>query len=387
MDIASNIKIDFMKYRKVFVWLSLALLLVAAGELWFIGDSINYGIDFKGGTQLTIRFKDTPEIDELRRVLEASGQRDALIQSYGKADSNEVLIKTPVVVGSEEGSSAAVIKALSEALNGSAESFDLNQRGREALESLLFDHDPDQMKASTSEIEARNYYAPIAEAVVDVREASGIFTSWDEVRAVASVTPSIAETLESSTTLGAFHILQNDNVGPQIGSELRRNGIIAVVFSLFGMLAYIWFRFELRFGVGALVATFHDFLITLGLYALINYEFNVSTIAAFLTLVGYSVNDTVVIFDRVRENMRRYRRMDLIEVMNLSLNQTMSRTILTSGTTLVAVACLFFFGGEVLRGFAFVLLVGVVIGTYSSVFIACPFAVLWEQLFGDKTAK
>ena len=189
-------------------------------------------------------------------------------------------------------------------------------------------------------------------------------------------------TLESDTYLGAFNILQNENVGPQIGGELRTKGILAVVLSLLGMLMYIWYRFELRFGVGALVAVFHDFLITLGLFAMVNYEFNLSTIAAFLTLVGYSVNDTVVIFDRVRENMRRNRRMPLIDIMNVSVNQTLSRTILTSGTTLLVVGCLFAMGGEVIRGFAFVLLVGVLVGTYSSIFVASPFALLWEKYFG-----
>ena len=128
-----------------------------------------------------------------------------------------------------------------------------------------------------------------------------------------------------------------------------------------------------------MVAVFHDFLITLGLYALLNYEFNLSTIAAFLTLVGYSVNDTVVIFDRVRENLRRHRRPPLVEVMNLSLNQTLSRTVLTSGTTLLVVGCLFVLGGEVIRGFAFVLLIGVIIGTYSSVFVASPVYILLRE--------
>jgi preprotein translocase subunit SecF len=179
-----------------------------------------------------------------------------------------------------------------------------------------------------------------------------------------------------------------ENVGPQIGEELKTKGILAVVMSLIGMLAYIWLRFELRFGIGALMASVHDVLVCLGLFALAGFEFNLTTIAAFLTLVGYSVNDTVVIFDRVRENMNKNRRQPLIEVMNESLNQTLSRTVLTSGTTLLAVTCLLIFGGDVLRGFAFVLTVGIVVGTYSSVYIASPFALLWEQMFGsDRRAR
>jgi preprotein translocase SecF subunit len=148
------------------------------------------------------------------------------------------------------------------------------------------------------------------------------------------------------------------------------------------MLAYIWMRFELRYGVGAVVATFHDVLITLGLFTVAGLEFNLTTIAGFLTLVGYSVNDSVVVFDRVRENLRQNRRGTLEQVMNESLNQTLSRTVLTSGTTLLVVGCLLVLGGDVLRGFAFILTIGVVVGTYSSIYIASPLALVWVRWFG-----
>src|SRR5258708_40043670 len=150
------------------------------------------------------------------------------------------------------------------------------------------------------------------------------------------------------------------------------------------MLAYIGLRFELRFGVGAVMASVHDVLVTLGLFIVMRFEFNLTTIAAFLTLIGYSTNDTVVIFDRVRENMRKNRRKPLIEVMNESINQTLSRTIMTGGLTMLTVAALLALGGDVLRGFAFVMTVGIIVGTYSSVYVASPFALLWAQLFGGK---
>jgi preprotein translocase subunit SecF len=155
------------------------------------------------------------------------------------------------------------------------------------------------------------------------------------------------------------------------------------------MLAYIWFRFELRFGIGAVMASLHDVLVTFGLFALVGYEFNLTTVAAFLTLIGYSVNDTVVIFDRIREDMRKSRRKPLIEVMNEAINQTLSRTIMTSGLTLLTCLALLFLGGDVLRGFAFVMTVGIIVGTYSSIYIASPFALLWENMFGAsaKAAK
>ena len=381
MQFLTDSKIDFMKYRKVFIWLSILLLVIACAELFFL-TGLNLGIDFAGGTQLTVRLRDQMDTDQLRRTFENAGLREAQIQQYGPDGSSEVLIKTPVAGDSEEGSGTALIDALNADLNSDAGGrLDLNQRGMESVASLLYQADPDT-RVGIDEIEARGHYETVAQAVLDQRSNVTIFDSWDQVSSAAGLSEAALATLKEKAHFGAFHVLQNENVGPQIGSELRTKGIMAVVLSFFGMLLYIWFRFELRFGIGALVAVIHDFLITLGLFALLNYEFNLSTIAAFLTLVGYSVNDSVVIFDRVRENMRRFRRRPLIEVMNMSLNQTLSRTILTSGTTLLVLVCLFTMGGEVIRGFAFVLMIGVVIGTYSSIFVASPFALAWEKYFG-----
>lgn len=387
MQFLTNTKIDFMKYRKVFIWVSLAFLAVSVVEIFAL-TGINLGIDFAGGTQLTVSFQERPEIDRLRDVLREAGLAEALIQRYGDIGSSEVLIKTPVVGGSEEGSGQIVIDALQAALNGSPpeDHLDLNQKGTDSLATHLFTLDPDR-RVAADEDAARAHYARVAAAVMERRKGLTLFTSWEQLEGIAVLSTEALEALRQRAYLGAFHVLQNENVGPQIGSELRRKGILAVSLSLVGMLLYIWYRFELRYGIGALVAVFHDFLITLGLFAIVNYEFNLPTIAAFLTLVGYSVNDTVVIFDRVRENRRRHRRMPLVNIMNMSLNQTLSRTVLTSGTTLLVVGSLFFLGGEVIRGFAFVLLVGVIVGTYSSIFVASPFALLWEQLFGREARE
>ncbi|MEM7584426.1 MAG: protein translocase subunit SecF [Acidobacteriota bacterium] len=380
MQFLTDSRIDFMKYRRVFVWVSILLLLVALGELFFL-TGLNLGIDFAGGTQLTLRLRDAGSAEELRRTFENAGLRETQIQKYGTGDS-EFLIKTPVVGGSEEGSGTAMIEALNNDLNSDAAGrLDLNQRGAESLASLLYENDPDT-RVGIDEVAARQEYQAVADAVLERRKTLTLFTSWDELSDVEGLSDAALTVLKDKAYLGAFHVLQNENVGPQIGSELRTKGVLAVVLSFFGMLLYIWFRFELRFGIGALVAVIHDFMITLGLFALLNYEFNLSTIAAFLTLVGYSVNDSVVIFDRVRENMRRHRRKPLVETINISLNQTLSRTILTSGTTLMVLVSLFVLGGEVIRGFAFVLMIGVVIGTYSSIFVASPFALAWEKYFG-----
>lgn len=161
-------------------------------------------------------------------------------------------------------------------------------------------------------------------------------------------------------------------VGPKVGDELIRAGVTAVLLSLAAMLIYIWFRFELQFGVGAVIALLHDVVLTIGMFALLGWEFNLSTVAAILTIAGYSINDTVVVYDRVRENLRKYKKMELVDLLNLSINDTLSRTLLTSVTTLIALLALFFFGGQVIRGFSFAMIWGVVIGTYSSIFIAVP---------------
>ncbi|MEM9558468.1 MAG: protein translocase subunit SecF [Acidobacteriota bacterium] len=383
MEFLTDTRIPFLKYRRIFVWVSLALLLVAVVELFALG-GLNFGIDFVGGTQLTVKMRDATPVDDLRNALAAAGLREAQIQTYGGPEDNEVLIKTPLTEDSAEDSAAAssrLIDALDAVFNADrGDRMDLNQRGATAISSLLVARDPQNL-GDDADL-AADTYRSYAEDIIELRRELGVFTGFDQIRGIDGLPAEVLDTLESEAQLGAFQVLKNENVGPQIGEELRRKGYLAVILSLLGMLAYIWYRFELRFGVGALVAVFHDFLITLGLFALIDFEFNLSTIAAFLTLVGYSVNDTVVIFDRVRENLRRFRREGLEDVMNISINQTLSRTVLTSGTTLLVVSCLFFLGGEVLRGFSFVLLIGIIIGTYSSVFVASPFALLWEQRFG-----
>ncbi len=168
-------------------------------------------------------------------------------------------------------------------------------------------------------------------------------------------------------------------VGPTVGEELKEAGAIAVALSLLGIFAYVWFRFEWQFAMGGIVALTHDVIATIGLFALTGMEFNLATVAAVLTVAGYSINDTVVIYDRIRENLRRYKQMSMRDLLNLSVNETLSRTVMTSVSTLIALGALAFFGGEVIRGFCFALIFGVVIGTYSTIFLAVP-ALLWTNV-------
>lgn len=382
MEFFTRTNIDFMGQRRLWAMLSAALVIGAAVAV-FVHGKLNVGIDFTGGTQLTVRFAEAVQLEEMRAELASAGFPAAQLQRFGDADHHEVLIRVPL--GSEaEGVGAQVVDALS-ARYGGSQGFDLNRRGSAALASLLMEADPLQLGA-LDELAAREQYDQVATSILERRRDEGILSSYDQLATVDGVTPEILQVLRSGTTLGPFSLLGEETVGPQVGSELRTKGVYAVVFSLLGMLAYIWFRFELRFGIGALIALVHDVLITLGLFAVLDYEFNLTTIAAFLTLVGYSVNDTVVVFDRVRENMRLRPRDDFELTLNRSVNQTLSRTILTSGTTLLAVAALYFLGGDVLRGFAFVLMIGVIVGTYSSIFVASPIALIWDRFTGGRQA-
>ena len=369
MEFFRDTKIRFMRYRR------------GGGTLEFFRGGLNLGIDFAGGTQITLKFRQPPELDKLRAVLRQSGVYQAQLQRFGAADSHEVLVKTPVSGQGEDTSQERITAALNAAFNPNLSGFDLNQEGTESLTDLLTRLDPDGVKGPNPET-ARAHYEGVATVVAQVKKNLGLLGSWDQLSEKPGISSAVLDGLRKNAHLGSFANLGAQHVSPQIGSELRKKGILAVLFSLVGMLAYIWFRFELRFGIGALVALTHDVLITLALFALTRYEFNLTTVAGFLTLVGYSVNDTVVVFDRVRENMRRNRRQPLGEIMDESINQTLSRTVLTSGTTLLAVGSLLILGGDVLRGFAFILTVGIVIGTYSSIYIASPFALWWENAFG-----
>lgn len=377
MELLHDINIDFMKWRKF--WVTVSFAVIAIGMIaMFTVRHLNMGIDFAGGTQVTLKFRDKPDVDALRTLLEQAGLAEAVIQRFGKETDNSVILRTPILKGTEEGSGAKLTAALDARFNAGTSGFDLNQQGTGSLASLLSGVDPDGVGPA----KAPAYYEAMAETILGVRKQAGLLTDWSQLASAPGVGSKALEALKANARLGHFSILSLENVGPQVGSELRQRGILAVVFSLIGMLVYIWFRFELRFGIGAIMASIHDVLVTLGLFTIAGFEFNLTTIAAFLTLVGYSTNDTVIIFDRVRENMRKDRGVALIDVMNHSINQTLPRTILTGGTVFVAAMALLVLGGDVIRGFAFIMTVGVVVGTYSSIYIASPFALLWEKYFG-----
>lgn len=202
-----------------------------------------------------------------------------------------------------------------------------------------------------------------------------------------SLATKVQSTLETTYGSGKVEIRRAEMVGPKVSQSLRNKGLMAILFSIIGMLIYITWRFEFRFGAGAVIALFHDVLITLAFFSFLNKQIDLTIVAAFLTIVGYSVNDTVIVCDRIRENMAKYPKEKLEPVINRSINETLSRTIMTSGMTMLAVVALFFFGGTVIHDFAFAMMIGIIVGTYSSIFVASPVILFWEGLKEKKKAS
>ncbi len=211
-----------------------------------------------------------------------------------------------------------------------------------------------------------------------------IYVEQQKEASVAEIEEQVKTTISEALPNVHFTVRKSDNVGPKVGQELRRATIMAVLVSLLLILIYVGWRFEFIFAVGAIAALFHDILITLGIFSLMNFELSLKEIAAFLTIVGYSLNDTIVVYDRIRENLKVMRSDDLSHIINASINQVLSRTVITSLTTFIVVLILFIFGGEVIKGFAFTMLVGIVVGTYSSIFVASSLVLEWQMKHGGK---
>ncbi len=217
------------------------------------------------------------------------------------------------------------------------------------------------------------------------KDRSGIVRSFDELSSLPGVTPAIVNALKQEAAIGQFAIRGAEIIGPKIGAELRTKAILATLYALGGMLIYLAIRFEFSYGLAAVIAVFHDVIITLGLFSLFDKEISLNVIAALLTLVGYSMNDTIVVFDRIREDLKLTKKDAFPVVVNRAINQTLSRTVLTSGLTFLAALSLFLFGGAVLHGFSFALVVGIFVGTYSSIFIASPILVWWQSMMQQRS--
>lgn len=359
-------KFDFMSQRKVSLTLS-AIVVVAAIAILAV-HGLNKGIEFTGGTTLQVKFVEAPDVAAIRGALSDVGLSGQQVTTIGEAAAHEVVIRLPATgdTSSDETQGLLALDAVRDMLGveNHPES-DLNVVGSATLAAFVGSQD-------------------LADAILERRKEKAIFSSFDELNDVPGMTAVALDSLKSGMELGPLSLRKRSYVGPAVGEQLVQKTLYAIVGSLVGMLLYIWIRFQLQWGFAAVVALAHDTLITLGLFSIFNQEMSLPVVAAFLTLVGYSVNDTVVVFDRIRENLRT-RGSESIEVtVNQSINQTLSRTIITSGLTWVVVLALLVFGGAALKPFAFVLSVGVVVGTYSSIYVASPFLVIWTEFLAKR---
>jgi preprotein translocase subunit SecF len=385
MEFFKQPNIDWMGKAKYFFALSGVLLLLGVISVVNKG-GLKYGIDFKGGTLVYVRFAQAPDVDKIRAGLTAQGLGTSEIQKISdiaNPNSNEVVIGLEQKGQGDEAldtGKAQILKALSAtygvAIAGKA---DFNSATPSALAQYLTQKDP---LAAGADAAAR--YKDLAGKLAGYRdkEGNGILTSFEDLQK-AGATPAVVSALKDGYGLGVFTVRNVEIVGPKVGADLRKQAIYVTLYALAGMLVYIAFRFEWIYGAAAVLAVFHDVLITLGFFSLFGYEISLTVLAALLTLVGYSMNDTIVIFDRIRENNRLLRKEGIADVVNVSINQTLSRTILTSGLTFLTVLVLFLMGGQVLRAFSFALTVGIVVGTYSSFGIAAPLVVAWNRWRGQ----
>ena len=379
-----NLKIDWMGKAKYFVALSLALLAVG-GVSWIRTGGLNYGIDFKGGTAVYVRFAGTPPVDQLRQGLVQAGLGESTIQrisDIADPDANEVVIYLQQQgQGAEalDSGKAAILSAMRATLGGGETGKqDFNAAGETAVAEALVRRDPLALGPS-----ATDRYQELARQWIAYRDrqARGVVQNLDDL-SQAGATPAVIAALRDAFHPSSFAVVNVEIVGPKVGADLRRQAVLVTLYALGGMLIYIAFRFEWVYGAAAVLAVLHDVLITLGLLSLLRFEVSLTVVAALLTLVGYSMNDSVVIFDRIRENLRIMRREPFPAIVNRSINETLSRTILTGGLTFLSLLVLFFMGGQVLRGFSFALVVGILIGTYSSFGIAAPLLVAWNRWRG-----
>ena len=336
---------------------------------------IPLGVDFRGGTLVYVKFSHAPDDNAIRASLQKANLQRARIQRYGPPANNEVLIDLDVRETSEKAldqGKVQIINALE--TNAPAGKQDLNNSSSLTITNYLLEKDP--LRAGT---DANQRYSAQAQAIVNYRDKvkGGVLSSIDELKSVAD--PAVVSVLQDGFYVSDFAVRNVEIVGPQVGAQLRKQALLATVYSLAGMLVYLGFRFEWIYGVAAVVTVFHDTLITVGAFSLTNKEISLTVIAAILTLIGYSNNDTIVIFDRIRENLKLMRREKLSDIVNRSINQTLSRTILTAGLTFLTVLALYLFGGEVLHGFSFALVIGILIGTYSSIAIAAPILVAYQD--------
>jgi len=378
-----DVNIDFLGKKWYFLAFSLIFSVAGVFSMLF-WHGIPWGVEFRGGTLVHVKFSHTPDLGVVRADMNRAGLHDPKIQTYGPIANNEILIDLDVRETSEQAldqGKLTIIRALEKNVpagkqcgTASTDACDLNNASSLTIKNYLMDKDPLRLGS-----DAEQKYTAQAQAIVNYRDKtmSGVLNSMDQLKGAAD--PAAVASLQDGFFLSDFGVRDVQIVGPQVGGQLRQQAGLATLYSLGGMLIYLGFRFEWIYGVAAVITVFHDTLITVGFFSLKKEEVSLTVIAAILTLIGYSNNDTIVVFDRIRENIKLMRREKLSEIVNRSINQTLSRTILTAGLTFLTVLALFLFGGEVLHGFSLALVIGILIGTYSSIAIAAPILVAYQD--------
>ena len=377
--------INFTGFRNKAFILSGVVILAGLVSLAIKGGP-DLSIDFEGGTLVQVRFDQPVPIGELRATVEATGYEGGEIQEFGAP--NEYLITIERV--SEEGLAAEMLlDALNAAWPGSGwaivSSRELEPDLSEGFEggNLVIVSADSIPPIETLKREVKKHGVGIIELT---RESSStVAFNLPFMGIEAKAVGKLYEAIKARFPDREIELRRTETVGPKIGEELKNRTWAAIVISLFGILVYISWRFEFKFAIGAIVALIHDVLITLGIFSIMGKEISLVIVAAFLTIVGYSLNDTIVVYDRIRENFSLRRRESYEKMIDISINQSLSRTVITSLTTLMVVMFLFFYGGEVIHDFAFALMVGIIVGTYSSIFVASPILIEWQnRLVGRK---
>ncbi len=374
--------INFLKYKYYAFALS-GIIIICGIITYFLRGGFNYSVDFTGGILVQVSFKENISTGKVRALLSNGGLGESTLQRFG--ERNEFIIKVPlsekkrgeIEAGIEE--QEEIAKKIMNALMSKEDKekvsqglFNLNAVSFAQLVGILGEkfNSEDSEKITKKIIQYRN-------------EHKGIIGDFSELENLG-IEKNVIEFLKSKTFLGSVAQTRIEAVGPRVGKELRKKASLAIVWSLLAMLVYIAVRFKFQYGLSAVLTLTHDVLITLSFLLFFNREISLEVIAALLTIVGYSINDTIVIFDRVRDNLKLMKKTDFEQILNTSINQTLSRTILTSLTVLFVVLVLFLFGGRVINDFAFTLLVGVIEGSYSTIYQSCPYVLLWENLFGKR---
>jgi preprotein translocase subunit SecF len=381
MDIITNPRIDWLGKKWYFIGVSLVLAALGAGSL--LTQGLSLGVDFTGGTLVYVKFNQSPDLERVRTTLSRAGLRLETVTRFDEPSANQLQIRMARLEDetadlAQEGRRVVeILRAEFDSAAGGG--MDINNLSESQLAAWLQEKDPEGKRAGMTADDFETYTRELADRIASYRTSrGGLLQGLSELDGLG-LPQLVLQAIKSEMHAGSFTVLSVESVGPKVGRELQERAQNAVLFSLLGMLAYIAFRFRPIYGFAAIVALFHDVFLTVGFFSITGKEISLTVIAGLLTLVGYSINDTIVIFDRVRENLKLMRRADFASIVNASINQTLNRTIMTSGMTFLAVFALFLLGGEALSGFSFALVVGIIVGTYSSVAIASPIVLWWQN--------